>query len=216
MEDEGKATRRPEGTQVWKNLNWNFLYLELQLWYIFWYPFHFQMRFMENKNLGEGLHLWTREQCPWGESNDTGCVWRCFRGRQFGWCFEQWTMRRKLFGWPQYHKCNSQLLSVPKMYFASSGGRAMEEWRPKRFFSDASDQLCKKTEHEANWQQRSILTIWLESENEAFENCVANCRNIQKKTELTKSWKVIQGLFAGRSHPVIWGQNSTPSVFAQM
>ena len=64
---------------------------------------------------------------------------------------------KKLFGWPQYHKSNLQLLSVPKMYFASSGGRAMEEWRPKRFFSDASDQLCKKTEHEANWQQRSIL-----------------------------------------------------------
>ena len=41
--------------------------------------------------------------------------------------------------------------------FASPGRRAMEEWRPQRFFPDAGDQLCKETEHEANWQQRSIL-----------------------------------------------------------
>ena len=204
MEDEGKATRRPEGTQVWKNFKWNFLYLELQLWYIFWYPFHFQMRFMKNKNLGEGLHLWTREQCPWGESNDTRCVWRCFRGRQFGWCFEQWTIRRKLFGWPQYHKSNLQLLSVPKMYSASLGGRAMEEWRPQRFFSDASDQLCKKTEHEANWQQRSILLNFDHLIGKGKWSIGKLCCKLSKHTKEDRTDKVLKSYsraFCGEKSP---------------
>ena len=80
----------------------------------------------------------------------------------------------------------------------------MEEWRPQRFFSDASDQLCKKTEHEANWQQRSILLNFDHLIGKGKWSIGKLCCKLSKHTKEGRTDKILKSYsraFCGEKSP---------------